>query len=214
MGEESPKKRNYNSERRRASARETERQIALEARKLFVERGWSGTTMEAIAREAGVAVETIYAIFGNKGNLLAGLIRTAVRGQGDTPILEQAQPQEVRRTHDQHTQFAMMASGIGEIMERAGPLLGVVRAAAQTEPEIEALQSKILQDRLANMTQAMGWIASNGPLATGMTVEHGAQIVWVMTSAEVHHLLTVDLGWSKEKYAEWVGQALARLILP
>ena len=51
---------------RRHQALETRRQIVRAARRLFVTLGYVGTTVEAIAAEAGVAVATVYKAFGTK----------------------------------------------------------------------------------------------------------------------------------------------------
>ena len=66
-------KREYNSSRRQAQASETRTRILQAARKLFIERGYAGATGEAIAAEAGVALQTIYAIFKNKKRILVSL---------------------------------------------------------------------------------------------------------------------------------------------
>ena len=64
-------KRKYDSSRRQAQARETRRLITEAARNLFFDRGYSGATIDAIAQTAGVAAETVYAIFGSKRKILA-----------------------------------------------------------------------------------------------------------------------------------------------
>jgi len=59
-------RRKYDSRRRREQASQTRRDIEAGANKLFRERGYVGTSMPAIASEAGVVVETIYRSFGSK----------------------------------------------------------------------------------------------------------------------------------------------------
>src|ERR1700736_1760018 len=51
---------------RRRQALETRRQIVRAARRLVVTLGYVGTTVEAIAAEEGVAVDTVYKAFGTK----------------------------------------------------------------------------------------------------------------------------------------------------
>jgi hypothetical protein len=41
-----------------------------------------------------------------------------------------------------------------------------------------------------------------------------AEITWTISSPEVFRLLTQDRGWSKERYAAWLGDTLVRLLLP
>jgi hypothetical protein len=57
-------------------------------------------------------------------------------------------------------------------------------------------------------------IVVHGPLREGITLAQAAEILWTLTSAEVFLLLTVDRGWSKEQYADWVADSLIRLLLP
>ena len=45
------------------------------ARELFIDTGYSKTTMDAIAERAEIGVATVYTYFGNKENLFADLAR-------------------------------------------------------------------------------------------------------------------------------------------
>src|SRR5258705_7220936 len=96
-------KRKYDSTRRQAQADETRRQMLTAAHKLFIERGYAGATIDAIAAAAGVAPETIYAVFKNKGRILVSLINflSATRAEERVPLLERAGPQAVAREHNQ-----------------------------------------------------------------------------------------------------------------
>lgn len=208
-------KRRYDSTRRRAQARETRQQILEAARHLFTTRGYAGTTMDALANEAEVAVETVYAAFGSKRAVLAHLVDVSVGGdEAPTPILDRPAPQRVRVEGDQRQQIRLFAHGMREIMERVGPLFGVMRDAAVTEPEIAKLLHRVLNARLANLTVFVQWLERNGPLRAGLTTEEAGEIVWAESSAEVHHLLTVDRGWTGERYERWLGDTLIALLLP
>ncbi len=82
-------KRTYNSTRRLAQARQTRRLIVEAAGRLFRERGYAGTAIEAIAQQAGVAVETIYATFGNKVAILSAVVDFSVVGDDEpVPLLQ------------------------------------------------------------------------------------------------------------------------------
>jgi hypothetical protein len=58
------------------------------------------------------------------------------------------------------------------------------------------------------------WLAHNGPLRAGLSEGEATDTVWTLTSAEVHHLLTVDRGWLTERYVQWLGDTLIRVLLP
>ena len=74
------KRRAYRSPRRREQAQATRRRMLAAAGRLLADHGYAGTTIGAVAREAGVAPETVYAAFGNKRTLVGELVQTAVRG--------------------------------------------------------------------------------------------------------------------------------------
>ena len=207
-------KRRYDSSRRQARARETQREIIEAARRLFMERGYTGTTIEQIAQEAGVAVETLYATFGSKRAVLSRLVGVSVVGDDEpVPLLERQGPQAVRREPDQRRQVGIFAHDMREIMARMGPIFGIMRTAAETEPDIAELLRGILQNRLQGITQFARWVVANGPLRDGLAVEDAAETTWALTSAEVHHLLTVDRGWSHDRYEAWLRDILTRLLL-
>jgi AcrR family transcriptional regulator len=212
---EKRKKRGYDSSRRQVQARATRRQILDAARTLFTTRGYSGTTIEAIANEAGVAVETVYAAFGSKRAILSHLVSVAVRGDDDPlPILEQAGPQSVRAETDQRQQIRFFARDMRVIMERVGPLFAVMRSAAFTEPDIKDMLQQMLRTRRENIEVFVQWIEQNGPLRVGLSIHEAADNAWALSSAEVHALLTTDRGWSAEQYEQWLGETLIMLLLP
>jgi AcrR family transcriptional regulator len=71
-------------------ADETRTRIAEAARKLILGPGYGAATMEAIAREAGVATPTVYAVFGSKRNILAELIDRAAFGPAYQDLVGEA----------------------------------------------------------------------------------------------------------------------------
>ena len=96
-------KREYRSFRRKDQARDTRRRIIDAARRLFIERGYAGATIEAIAQEAGVAAETIYAIFKNKRGILSALVDVSVVGEDlAIPLLQRPNILTARQETDQH----------------------------------------------------------------------------------------------------------------
>lgn len=210
-----PSKRKYDSSRRKAQARQTRLQIVEAARRLFVERGYAGATIEAIAQESGVAQETVYANFGSKRKILAFLLDISVGGD-DQPvrILDRPKPQAVLHDTDQHRQLELFSQDISEILARAAPVFEIMRSAAKTEPEIAKLIEKMLQERLQNMTRFAQGVEANGPLRDRLDTAQAGEITWAMTSPELFTLLIVDRGWSKEKYAQWLADTLTRLLLP
>jgi TetR/AcrR family transcriptional regulator of autoinduction and epiphytic fitness len=215
MAHSSQPKRKYDSSRRQVQAKETRHQIAEAARILFFQYGYGGTTIDAIAKEAEVAPETVYAIFSNKRKILSHLMDVSIGGD-DQPIrlLDRPEPQAVLHDTDQRRQIRMFSHGITEIMGRVAQLFEILRTAAKTEPEIEDLLEHLLRERLENMAVFVNQIATNGSLREGMETSIAAELVWTITSPEVFLLLTRDRSYSKEQYATWLQATLVRLLLP
>src|SRR3954467_151846 len=83
------KTRPYDSPRRREQAAVTRRLILEAAERLFERHGYAATTMAAIAREAGVALKTVYVAFETKSGLLRALWHLRLRGdEGSAPVRE------------------------------------------------------------------------------------------------------------------------------
>ena len=60
------RKRNYNASFRQEQAQMTRQRILDAARRLLTRGTYTTVTMEDIAKEAGVAYQTVYAVFGTK----------------------------------------------------------------------------------------------------------------------------------------------------
>jgi AcrR family transcriptional regulator len=129
------------------------------ARRLFMERGYTGATIAAIALEAKVSPETVYVIFGSKRALLADLVGMSVLGDAKpVPLLEQEGPRATRRSKSQHDQVLLFAADMRQIMSRVGPLFQIMHTAAATEPEIAVLLGQLLEQRLHwLLTVDRGW---------------------------------------------------------
>ena len=207
-------KRTYNSSRRKEQALQTRRQIVEAARNLFIARGYAGATIEAIAQEAGVAPETVYAAFGNKRAILAKLMDVSLVGDDrPIPLFDREGPQAVVRETDQRRQIEMFVDDIHEIMSRVAPLFDLMRVAAKTEPDIAAMFQNMLDGRVQGMMFFVRALMKNGPLCDGLTPEAAAETVWALTSGEVFILLNVNRSWPEEKYKRWLVEVLTRLLL-
>lgn len=208
-------KRKYSSKRRLEQARDTQMKIVAAARVLFIDRGYSGATLESIAVAAGVAVETVYASFGNKPAILSRVIEMSVLGDAEpVPLFQREGPQAVVRETDQRRQIQLFARDMGEIMSRMAPMFGVMRAAAKMEPDIAEMLQKVLDERVGGMKFFLRALMENGPLREGYTLDSAAETVWAVSSGEVYTLLVTDRSWEVQKYVTWLAETLTRLLLP
>lgn len=215
MSDEVKRRRRYESPIREEQARETRWRILEAARRQFLVHGYVATTVASIAQMAGVTAQTVYAAFGNKRAILVAVLDVAIGGdEQPVGVMDRPEPQRMRDEPDQRRQLEMMARGIRGILERAGPIFDAMRGAASVDPEIAELYQRLQAERLRNMTRAVGWVAEQGPLRAGLSVDDGADIVWTLTSADVHRLLMVERGWTGERYERWLADSLIATLMP
>lgn len=209
-------RRPYRSSVREERVRDTRRRLAEAATQQFLAAGYANTPVVAIAEAAGVSVDTVYKTFGSKVMLLKAVLDAAIGGDADpVPVLERSGPKALREETDQRAQVRMLASGVTEQLERIRPLDDILRSAAAVDQEAAALRTNIqVRQRRAAMRTIVGWIAARGPLRDGLSVNRAAQVVWTLTSPEIHLMFRDTNGWSRHSYRSWLDQTIADGILP
>jgi AcrR family transcriptional regulator len=204
-------RRPYRSPRREQQAEQTRLLVLDAAERLFKERGYVGTSIAAVAVEAGVSPETVYGHFGSKRVLLGELFRRAVRGADPAPVPEQEVPRRLAAMTDQGEQLRLFAADITPRLERGAPLVAVLAAAAQSDPELAELLTTLHADRLKNLRVLVDALAANGALR--LPANDALDTVWALTSPELQQLLVRERGWTRQRYEEWLVASLADLLL-
>jgi AcrR family transcriptional regulator len=210
------KRRPYSSTLRAGQATATRARILEAARSLFSVRGYPATTLDEVAAEAGVATDTVLHVFGSKKDLLHVVLDTVIGGD-DAPVqfLDRKAPQAMRQETDQRVQIAMFAAGMTEQLERIRPLDDILRSAAVVDADARALRDDLqLRQRRRAMRQLATWIAANGRLKNDMAVRDAADVIWTLTSPDVHRLLCTNCGWKREQYQTWLCSTLQESLLP
>jgi AcrR family transcriptional regulator len=206
------KRRAYKSARRQAQARETRSLIVRAARDLFIERGYSRTTISEIALAAGVSAETIYAAFGNKSTLLHRAWDITVGGDDQAIVFhERPEVMTVRTEADLAKRFMLHATLATRTAERIAPFQLMVQAAADADSAAAAMLEEMGRQRLAGMTVMAREAAGTGQLAVS---EHECRdILWSMTDGMLWHRLVNERGWTNEHYADWLGRMWVQLLV-
>jgi len=206
-------RREYRSDRRSAQASDSRAAVLSAARDLFIREGWQKATIAAIARQAGVSVETIYAGFGSKHALLEAVVVTSVRGlQPGTALMDQAGPRAVLEAPDQRSQIALFAKDIAEVLGRIAPLMAVVSAAAESEPALKELYIGLHQGRTRNLAMLIDALLRHGSLRTDRETCLASLVR--LASPELFLVVTKVEGLSHAQYATWLSGALMDLLLP
>ena len=217
MNENVKPRRRYDSTRRQAQAAQTRQDILDAAHQLFLDRGYAGTTLAAIAQAAGVVVETIYRAHGSKAELFKAVVRAAVAGgatRAQVPVEQRPAIAAVIAEPDPHRQLELYAATQPGIHARAGPLLRVLIGAAATDPELARLWDQIEDERRNGLARFAQLLTDRGALRPELSVEEARDLLWALNSLTVHDLLVLGCGWSPERYRHWLAGTLARELLP
>ena len=210
-----PTRRRYDATRRQAAALETRRAIATAARELFLERGYTATTMAAIASAARVSHETVYATLGPKPAVFRHLIETALSG-ADEPIppLEREYARQVLSEQDPGRVIDIYARAMRLTQERLASLFDVLNHAATTAPELAAYLKELIERRALYTRMIADHLAEIGSLREDVPVQTAADVLFALNSSEFFLLLARDRDWPPDHFERWLADAWKRLLLP
>ena len=192
---------------RQRQALQTRRLIVDAARRLFLERGYGVTTMDAIAAEAGVAVSTVYAIFKNKRAFLREF-RTALLDQARTREIHG----EARKQEDPELRLEKIAHQNRRQWEFGGSMIAIHEGAAAVDREAAAELSEVLSGRRRIMTRFVQEMKDS--LRPDLDAGRAAAILLALCQPAVYRELVEESGWSPAEYEAWLSEALKEQLLP
>jgi TetR/AcrR family transcriptional regulator, regulator of cefoperazone and chloramphenicol sensitivity len=192
-------KREYDSSRRRRQAAETRADILRAARRLLSERGYTATTIEAIAAEAEVSEATVYAGFGSKRGILL-----AFQQQMEENV---DRDERVREFHaaagNPAEQIAIAVSISLSFPARHGDILAVLLSARGMDPDIdEFLHRGLVQNHRGAWSMVASVLARQDALRPGLTEQEAGDLAAALTRIEIYRILSSELGWSHERITE------------
>ncbi|TMB90518.1 MAG: TetR/AcrR family transcriptional regulator [Chloroflexi bacterium] len=209
--------RRYDSTRRRAQAAETRQDILKAALRLFLEGGYTRTTINDVAAAAGVAVETIYRGFGSKAALFKGVIEAAIAGGAARAAIPPEERPVVRAMiaeQNPRRVLELHAATQPGIHERAGPLYRVLLEAASADPEVADVWNQLEAQRLTGMRRIAEQLNRLGGIRQELSVEQAGDVLWAVNSLAVYNLLVLQRAWSPERYRDWIASTNTRALLP
>ena len=209
-----PVKRPYDTTTRDARSAQTRQRIIDTARRLIIERGYRATTIAAVATEAGVHVDTVYSLVGRKPTLLTEIIEQALSGTDHAVAAEErefvkairaepdpaAEAGALRARHPRDprspgSHLRRPAGRVGHRSRRPSGLAGHQRAARREHDDVRS--------RAAHRRRP----------APRPSIAEAADTVWATNSPEVYVLLTVERGWTPDRYERWLADSWRRLLL-
>ncbi|MFF1253496.1 TetR/AcrR family transcriptional regulator [Pseudarthrobacter sp. NPDC058329] len=208
------KSRTYVSPRRREQAEATRKAILDAAQRLFERQGYPATPMPSIAKEAGVALKTIYVHFDTKASLVRTLWDTRLGAEeARLPVLERDWYQAVVKEPDPERKLRLVAAQARRVKARSGALLEMIRTAASADSEIADLWASIEAKLLDVQHAIIEQLHAGGSLAPFLNVSRATDILWALNHPNMWQLLVPNRGWTDEEYEHWLGDVFCSQLL-
>lgn len=206
-------KRPYDNSRRRAQVRATRLRIIEAAKALFIADGYPATTLEAVADAADTSLPTLYRLFSSKRALLKAVLDVSFGGD-DQPVAFADRPevQAARAETDPRALITAFARIGRDLMERSSAIMHVLATAAAVDPDAAQLLDEIRRQRHVGQSRIVAALSARGALDPGLQVGEAADIAYAALSPEVHHILTVERGWTAGQYERWLVRSLGTLV--
>jgi TetR/AcrR family transcriptional regulator, regulator of autoinduction and epiphytic fitness len=207
--------RPYDNTRRQAQVRATRLRIIEAAKALFIEHGYPATTLEATAAAADTSLPTLYRLFSSKRALLKAVLDVSFGGD-DEPVAFGGRP-EVQAAQAEQDPVALVRAfaRIGrEFMERSSAIMHVLATAAQVDSDAAQLMEQIRRQRRTGQSRIVAALSARDALDPELEFSEAVDITYVALSPDVHRILTVECGWTDEKYEQWLVLSLRALLRP
>jgi len=182
--------------------------IAEAARYLFLTNGYVATSMGAIARQAGVAVQTIYNVVGSKSAVLSAVLDLVAAGPNAPTPVPRFMEQRAAAATDFTGIVEVLADWFVEVHPRTADLFRLIRQAAAVDAEVAAMERERGDQRLRNYGLAAAQVRERGGLTGGQSDEGAAALIWSLAHPETYRALVVERGWSLQRYRDWLAGGL------
>jgi AcrR family transcriptional regulator len=206
-------RRKYDASRRQAEARERQRRVVDAARDLFLEQGYGTTSIEQIAAAADVSVQTVYAAFESKAGILKRVVDVAVAGDHeDVAVADRPEAVAIRAEPDIAEQLRAAGALALESHRRGAPLLRLVAGVAGTDPVLAELDASYEAGHRHDVRLFVDAMPKEA-LRADLDLDEVADSLALLSSYRTYVTLVLDRGWDGERYAQWVTDSAARLVL-
>lgn len=207
--------RRYSTELRSEQTAVARRLILASAGRLFVEKGYLGTTLATVAAEAGVSVQTVYNVIGGKSAVLKAVYDVTLAGD-DEPVAMGDRPafRAMRQASSGRELLERYAELGRQLSERVLPLMTTLLAQAATgDPDLRAFAETIEGERAAGTAAVAQFLSERFGLRAGLGIQDAADILWVLTAPDLTDRLVNRRGWSWDKTQHWIAETMVDALL-
>jgi AcrR family transcriptional regulator len=189
---------------RQVQAEETRIRIAQAARRLFAAQGYGATSIDAIAKEAGVATRTVYSAFGTKREILSLICDQWLKDAG---AIERAE--QVFAIADPQLRLRGAAGWLTNLYSAGFDVVLIFEAATDESPETRAL----LRSKLAGRNQVMDAMIASLEDVLRVPLKQAQAVFRALAAPGVYQELVGESGWTPAEFEAFVADSLRRQLL-
>ncbi|MGY0490926.1 TetR/AcrR family transcriptional regulator [Streptomyces sp. WG-D5] len=191
-------------DKRAERSRRTREKVVAAARELFVAQGYGATSLQQVADRAGVAVQTVYFVFGNKRALFKDVVDTAIAGDAEpVATMERDWFRDACAEPTAAGQLRAHVRGVREILGRVAPIIPLIAAASATDPAIAAQWPADADPRYTVQRAAAEALIAKPDARADIDVTRAADLLHGLLSPELYLVFVRDRGWSPETWESW-----------
>ena len=167
--------------------------------------------MQMVAEAAGVAVQTVYFVFGTKARLLSEVENRVVLGDAPSEQWrERPWFAQMQQETDPRKLLAIFIEVDTDIKSRISPFVSALGSAFRSDPQSVAARDRG-RDEFFGLF--VGRLETLGALRDGVTASHAMDIIRVINTTEAYADLTTRRGWTVADWMEWLTGLLAEQLL-
>ena len=202
------KLRPYKSLVRQRHADDTRSRIIKATRQLLQSEGYAGMTVEAIAQQAEVSVQSVYAIFKSKTGILIALLDQSMLESDYEKVVQQA-----LNTSDPESRLRFSARVARQIRGAQSAAFDLMRGAGVVAPELAKLGRQRERLRYDQEEGTITFLRESGKLRPDLTHKAARDLFWMLTGGDVYRMLVTERRWSPQQYEDWLADTLVSSLL-
>jgi AcrR family transcriptional regulator len=202
-----------NAERRlsrRERADQTRARMIEAAYRLFIRDGYDATTMQAVAEEAGVAVQTVYFTFRTKAGLLREVDTRAIPGGDQGLDWSQRIYRQLAEERTATRLIAMWVTATAAVLKRITGFVAQVGAGLDMDAasvERRNLERDHWFQRLIERLDMLG------ALKPDLTASRALDVARALVRIEAYQEMLQRWGWTEQEWIDWATCVLVRELL-
>lgn len=193
--------------RRERNPEQTRRTIIQAARRLFARDGYRATTVQAVAREAGVSPQTIYDSFGSKAALI-GAMNDHITTEAGVPALYQT----LTESTDPEVLIRLPFLACRQIVERCGDIARATSDATRGEPELREVRLEATRRRREAGAILVRKLATLGTLPPDADLDAVTDTVATFADTALWFQWIDEYGWDLDRAEAYALQTTRALL--